>query len=190
MLLVSIQSIEWLLRSPHCPYCRGTIIPVDNTTPGKKVDKLTLIEMSKRRFHKASTTFCCEEHGLVKLNRPKRVTRREKAILDAVLTPGVIESDLIAKRGGRQEGSEDGGSTINGDDVDDDDRTNTSGSDSEISSILLNNNSMRVTPLHAEDALPNNNNTAFLVPTPEGQQVILVESGENSATIVASSDNV
>lgn len=120
------------------------------------MDKLTLIEMSKRRHQKACTTFCCEEHGLVKLNRPKKISRREKALLDAVLAPGVVEADLIDKRGGRQEGSEDGGRDDGGD------GTSSRESDSEISSILLSRStSTRVTPLHADDALPNDSSVLF-----------------------------
>lgn len=157
------------------------------------MDKLTLVEMSKRRYRKARTTFCCEEHGLVKLNRPKKINRRDKALLDAVLAPGIVETDLVAKRGGRQEssdGDDDNAGLVTNttagggynsiidhhhDSLEDDVisaavATAASEDDSEISSYRMNrittasSSSSTTTALHSEDALLTNHDS-FIIPT-------------------------
>ena len=112
--LFQIITTEWLLRSPHCPYCRCTIIPVDDTAVGQKVDKLTLLQMSKRRAQKAATTYCCVEHGMVRVPAKNTTTKgagscrgrqHRDSLLDIVLQPRVADRELVEKRGGRQEGT-------------------------------------------------------------------------------------
>jgi len=126
---------EWLLRSPHCPYCRGTIIPVDETPAGSRVDKMALHEMSRRRTTKANTTYCCAEHGLVSLQRKAmgKLSKRDKQVLDAVLAPHVDPVELKTKRGGRQEEQQHTVTGNNGAGM------SSNGSDSEFSSGPLQN---------------------------------------------------
>uniref|UniRef100_A0A7S3P509 RING-type domain-containing protein n=1 Tax=Amphora coffeiformis TaxID=265554 RepID=A0A7S3P509_9STRA len=155
---------EWLLRSPHCPYCRGTIIPVDETPAGSRVDKLTLQEMSKRRTSKANTTYCCVEHGLVTLQRKamNKCSKRDKQILDAVLAPKVNHAELKAKRGGRQEEQAMSSSS------------SSSSSDSAFSSGLLRNGNTTI--LDAVHVVPPDGLIANVEvgPTDEAMEVALV----------------
>lgn len=136
--LLSLQ--EWLLRSPHCPYCRETVIPIDNV-PNAKVDKLTLIEMSKRRSTKTGSSFCCLEHGLVRIRRPLKLKRKMRELVDEVMACRVVEPELVAKRGGRL-GNE------------------TESQDSEVSSIIL--DGTETTELHQSNVLSSTFNLSDL----------------------------
>lgn len=119
------------MRSPHCPYCRETVIPIDNVTSAK-VDKLTLIEMSKRRSTKTGSSFCCVEHGLVRIRRPLKLKHKMRELVDEVMACRVLESELVAKRGGRL-------------------GNDTESEDSEVSSIIL--EGTETTELHQSNVL-------------------------------------
>lgn len=113
---------QWLLHHECCPYCRVTVLPVDNDAPDDRVDKGPtmwgmpkkpewtagkLAELAQLRTQRSMTTYYCLEEGLVTLDRPPADAcgdstskkRKQWFAMKRFLASGVQPSELAGMRG-------------------------------------------------------------------------------------------
>lgn len=99
---------EWLLFHDNCPYCRITVLPVDNLQSNARSGKVSgkwgdaeLLKLARQRTLRARTTYFCIEDGLISIDNPipnQIDTRCHRRFLGSRIKSG----ELSKLRGSRQ----------------------------------------------------------------------------------------
>lgn len=100
---------EWLLYHDNCPYCRVTVMPIDQLTADnannrgslQKTKQEELLKLSRERSQRVRTTYYCVDHGLVVLPRPLSPRHCSTSSLRRFMSTRVTTTDLASIRGTR-----------------------------------------------------------------------------------------